>query len=418
MTKKRSRRKKEKRSDDKPVDGGFAPPITRMLTERAIAAGSDYFKDNFIRIMRNSVTLRYEPEFADFYLDPRQTLEAAAHRFPRLRRQMARVLRRGKEPTTTIYDDYRIIVLDDMDTPQLRQQLRRRLDRCTNRLKRSRDADRLEMALFLTVLLGDTANKLVDGKKPLPLGAYGLVTAIYEDSFDRAMEEIPTARDIIGDEFYRLWCAKFRQDDMDAITTAVEQVSAFTELAERLETDPALALAWERQESYLIEDLQTHTAAGLRFKPGFFTPDEVALAMDKMEQRYLSKPWSPSRYFTLLALLNFTNCVRETLDEIMSPRRVDEIVEGLNSVGQHCLETDDERLRSLAPHVQAVIHHLQRVRLPSQNQVLLTMYVLSFPTSEDDVDTLSPRWRRLFKRLRKSRFARGLGIETEMETEG
>ena len=98
-----------------------------MLAERAAEAGPDDFADSFIRLMQWSASLRHEPEFADFYLDPMQTLEVAARHFPRFQRQMMRVLRRGGKPDAAKYDDYRIAVLDDMDTPQLRQQLRRPL---------------------------------------------------------------------------------------------------------------------------------------------------------------------------------------------------------------------------------------------------------------------------------------------------
>ncbi len=407
MAKRRSRkRQKTKRHSKKPATDE-STSLIEMLAKRNAEAGPDDFADSFIHIMQRSATLRHEPEFADFYLDPMQTLEVTARHFPRFQRQMMQMLRRGEEPDATKYDNYRIAVLDDMDTPQLRQQLRRRLDRYTNRYKRKRGCDvaKLESALFLRVLLDEKANKLVGGKKPLPLGVYALVTVIYEDSFNRAMEEIPTARDIVGDELYGTWCAQHHREDMEAITTAVEQIDAFAELEERIEADPALALAWKRQELSLLKEYQTQISAGLRIEPGFFSPDEIALTMDKVEQRYLSKPWSPSRYFALVALRNFVKCARETLDEIVSPQRVAEIAVGLKSVGQHSLETNDERLRALLPHIQATIHCLRRIKIPSQNQILMTMYVSDFPQALSDMDTLSPGWQRLLKRLKKSRFA-------------
>ena len=70
--------------------------------------------------MQGSVVLRREKEFADFYLEPVPLLEAAARCFPRFNRRAKRVARRGEEGVTPIYDDYRIAVLDELDTPQLR----------------------------------------------------------------------------------------------------------------------------------------------------------------------------------------------------------------------------------------------------------------------------------------------------------
>jgi hypothetical protein len=378
-----------------------------MVGERIAAVGPNYLQDNFIRIMQDSAVLRQEPEFADLYFEPRQTLEAAARHFPRFGRRLRRLARRGAEMLATAYDDYRIAVLNDLDIPQFRQQLQRRLERCIDRLKYGHDAEKLETALFLSVLLSDKASKIMRGKKAMPLGVYGLVTAMYEDSFDRAMEETPDARDIIGDDLYDLWCAKHSEEDLAVIAEAMEQISTFAELADHLETNPALAWAWRRQEAYLIDDLQSRlTHGGLSFKPDFFTADEVAFSMRKMEQRYWNKPWSLSRYVTLWAIVNFVQCIRETVDEIVSPQRIAEMIEQWQSLGQNCLEAEDERLRSLVPNIQAAIHQLQSEKTPSRNRVVTTIYLLDCLKVWSDTGALSPRWQQFFKRLQRSRLLR------------
>jgi len=380
-----------------------------MLPKRVAEAGSNDFWDDFIPIMQQSSSLRHEPEFADFYLDPMQTLENSARHFPRFQRRMMRMMRRGKKPDASKYDDYRTAVLDDMDTPQLRQELRHRLDHYITRPKRKRkrrgrDTAKLESALFIRMLLDEKADKLLDGKKPLPLGVYALVTVIYEDSLDRAMKEIPTARDIVGNDFYRTWCARHHKEDMHIIATAVEQIDVFAELEERIKADPALALAWKRQELSLIEEFQMKILKmGLHISPDFFTPDETMLALDKMERQYLSKPWSLGRYFPILVLPNLAECIRETLAEIMTPKRIVEMSKGLKALGRYCLEGDNDSMRPLVPHIQAAIHHLEREAL-SQNQVAATIYTSqSLHAALSDPDALSPRLQRFFKRMRKSR---------------
>ena len=388
-----------------------------MVAERIAAAGPDYLQDNFIRIMQGCAILRQEPEFADLYFEPRQTLETAARHFPRFRRRLVRAARRGTEAATTTYDNYRIAVLDDLDTPQFRCQLQHRLEQCMDRLNCGCDADKIEMALFLSVLLGDKASKLVKGKGALPLGVYGLVTTIYEDSFDRAMGEMDDACDVVGDDLYDMWCAKHNKEDMEAITATTEQISDFEELATHIKADPALALAWKRQERYLLEELESQIAnVGLTFTPSLFTPDEVVLAMDKMEQRHLSNPWSLSRYFALLAMANFAFCIQKTVNEIVSLQRVTEMIERFKSAGTKSLESDDDRIRALVPHIQAAIHHLQSEQMPSRNRVVRMMYLLSFSATLSDLgaaDTLSPRWQRLLKRLEKSRLLRRVSEITD-----
>jgi hypothetical protein len=379
------------------------------VMERISAPESGFFaEDNVIHLLRDSGILRQEPEFADFYLDPRQTLEAAARHFPRLSRQVERVAHWDEDTAGPIYDDFRIAVLNDLDTPQFRQELQRRLTRCQDRLQRGHNVERIEMVLFLGGMLNYEKRTVTSSKKVLPLGVYGLLTTIYEDSFDRAMAEIPEARDMVSDTLYEMWCARHTEEDLAAITTAVEQINGFEELAVCLERDPALALAWQRQEVYLIEQLQMHMAKrGLNVEPSFFTPEEAALPLSMMEQRYWNRPWSPSRYFIGLAMMNFVRCIRETLDEIVSPQRMAQMSQGLKSVGQACLKADDEHLRSLVPHIQAAIHHLQSETRPSQNQVVTALYVMNLPLVMND-DTLGPRWQRFFERTQNSHFMRKL----------
>ncbi len=144
MTKKRSqsRRKEGKR----PATSSPISSTAIAVMERISAPEPGYFakdnvirllQDNVIRLLQDSVILHQEPEFADFYLDPRQTLEAAARHFPRLSRRLERVRRRHEDRARLVYDDFRIAVLDDLGTPQFRQELRRRQTRCLNRLLRS-----------------------------------------------------------------------------------------------------------------------------------------------------------------------------------------------------------------------------------------------------------------------------------------
>ncbi len=416
MTKKRSQ-KRSKKGKRRATGSPFSSTAIAVM-KRTSASEPGYFaKDNVIRMLQDSVILRQEPEFVDFYLDPRQTLEAAARHFPRLSRRLERVRRRYEDRARLVYDDFRIAVLDDLGTPQFRQELQRRLTRCLDRLLRGHDARKIEVVLFLGAMLNYEKRTTTSSKKTLPLGVYALVTTIYEDSFDRAMAEIPEARDMVGDTLYEVWCARHTEEDLAAITAAVEDLGNFEELAARLERDPALTLAWQRQEAYLLEQLQMHMAQrGMNVEPGFFTAEEAALPLIMMERRYWNRPWSPSRYFTRLAMINFARCIRETLDEIVSPQRMAQMSQGLKSVGQACLETDDEHLRSLVPHVQAAIHHLQNETKPSQNQVVTALYVMSLPLVMNN-DALSPQWRRFFERMQNSRLMRRLAEAAGLGTD-
>ncbi|MGD2207464.1 MAG: hypothetical protein PVH17_11870 [Anaerolineae bacterium] len=401
MTKKRSQRKKKRKNRQ----AARKPSRTAVneVVERMLAAGPDYIEENLIRLMQDSATLRQEPEFVDLSFDPRQTLEAAARHFPRFKRRLLRAANRDGENVPTIHDDFRIAVLDDLVTPEFEQELKRRLARCTTRLNRGHDVDKTEIALFLSMFLEDETREMLGGKKRVSLGLYGLVTTIYEESFDRAMAEIPEARDIIGETLYTIWCARHQKEDMALIDAAVEQIDDFEDFADRVAADPALGHAWLRQEQYLFEEFQEHvTTHGLNVEPPLFTPEESTRPMTMMEQRYWNKPWSLSRYFVIPAVVNFMRCILEVVDEIVSPEKIAQIREVLQALGHTCLHADEEQVRRFVPPIQAAIDQLQPDGPPSENSVVTTLYLMSL-TAAIDEESLGPRWRWFFERAEKSR---------------
>ena len=407
-------RKKRSRKNIEHIDSPTY--MAEMLTRIAAQAESGDVFDVIINILQRSASLRDEPEFADFYLDPRQTLETSARHFLPLQSQMKRALEKEERLDPAKYDDYRIAVLDDMDTPQLRQQLLHRLERYISRQKRKRrhDMSKIESALLVKIFLGDQANKLVKGKRLLPLGLYALVTVIYEESFDRAMVTVEGARDIIDDDLYNLWCARYHGEDMALIDATMEQIGAFAELEARIASDPALSIAWQRQTSHLVEEFQLETIhMWSDIDHDFFTSEEIKLALDRMERRYLSKPWSLSRYIPMLAMVNMVKCFRDTLVEIMTPQRIVDLSDELQALGQRCLTSDDDQLRPLAAYVQAAIHYLDE-EPPAHNPVAATLYLIqSFHTITSDPDIFSPRLRQVLKRMRKSRFMRKMMMKSQ-----
>jgi len=93
------KRRRDRRSDVVTVED---------VIERIIIQGPDYLDENtFVRLMIATAKLRDEREFADFWLDPQRTLEAAAHHFVRFRRRLARAARRNQDAMATEYDEYR-----------------------------------------------------------------------------------------------------------------------------------------------------------------------------------------------------------------------------------------------------------------------------------------------------------------------
>jgi hypothetical protein len=384
--------------------------------KRVVAQGPAYLTENFIRLMQSSADLRSEPEFAGLYLDPVPLLEAAARHFPRFRRRARRLMSRRAGRTVSLYDDYRIAVLADLDTPELRRELQGRLGRCLDRLKYSEEEAEIEAAILTSMFLSDEASQVLKGKKSLPLGLYGLVTTLYEDSFDRAMEVVPGARVVVGEDLYALWCDEHQEEDLALIGATVEKLGSFEEFASLCESDDALALAWRRQASYLREAMWMRMAEGaLRIEPSVFSADEISLVIEKMEQRHWRKPWSLSRYVAVLAVFNLVRCIREVVDEFVSPERIGRLSEALTAIGQACVESEDRRRRTWIPALQAGIDDLAAAELPSGSRVLQVLFVEDLIEALGDSEAPNPHWQRLIKRLESSRLYRRLSEEESGE---
>jgi hypothetical protein len=262
------------------------------------------------------------------------------------------------------------------------------------------------------MLLDAEKGRFLKRGKTVPLGLMGLVTVVYEESLDRAMETVPEAREIVGDKLYRVWCDGHKEQDLAEIDAVLQQVTDFEELAVRLEGDSTLAWAWKRQEGDLLGSFWVHLVSGvLCSDPRFFAPDEIRAAMHKMEQRHWSKPWSVSRYLLIPASLNLLACIKETVDEVMSAERVAELVTILKVMGQSCLASQDEQMRSAVLALQAGIAELAETKPVSQSKVMQMLFLQDLIETLGEVDELGPHWARFIQQTSDSRLVRGMNVE-------
>jgi len=94
-----------------------------------------------------------------------------------------------------------------------------------------------------------------------------------------------------------------------------------------------------------------------------------------MERRHWSKPWSLSRYLIPLAIYNLALCVRESIDEVVSPEHVAKLAGALKTTGQSAIASGDERMRSWVPALQMAIDDLQQAETPSQSIAMQALYL-------------------------------------------
>lgn len=381
--------------------GEDRPDAALAMTQRLVQGGPEYLQQNFIHWMEDSARLQQEPEFSDFCFDLPRTLAVATRQFARFKGRLVKAIKADQRETfATTYDDYRIAAVAELATPEFKRQLIRRLEQCGQRLGRSKNTDLFETATVITVFLN--SDKI--GEAKMPLGVYGLVTGIYETSFDRAMREVPEACEVVSADLYGLWQARHQLEDLALLDQAVAAAATFDELLATVMAEPALVLALQRQEDHLIEEFEQATITGeLPFDIDFFTPAETYLAIEQMECRYLSRPWSLSRYLNLLTALNFTKCLAQVLDELATPQRQGEATAWWQATGRRCFDHADEAWRKFVLSALAVIQSLQHYPPQTRSRVLMFMYmaeVVQYIITS--TDQLSPVFVKSFKRVEKS----------------
>lgn len=131
--------------------------------------------------MRDSYKLREEPEFRDLYFDVDRAAEVSVKVMKKYEKRTAEMVKASLDERQMLYDDMRIEIIDELATPEFRRDFLRRLDRCADRLKSTREVEKMEMALFLPPIL-----QLL---KEIPWGLCGLVTTIYEETTEKAFRE-------------------------------------------------------------------------------------------------------------------------------------------------------------------------------------------------------------------------------------
>jgi len=391
-------RKRRSRSRSKTTGNTIA--ALQVLSERFNSMEPNAFEENLRRCLKDSYVLREKAEFANFYFDPERTLEAAVRHFPRFKKQINKEAELNRGNTQLVYDDYRLAVIDDFDTPQLREDILGRLEQCKAHFLSPHDLDKLEMTFIISTWVSIGVRGKNEAKSPL--GLCGLVMDTYEASFDRAMQTLEDARARIDDDLYAIWCGVHYSEDMETITAATARAHTVEELTADLEALPDLALAWERQEENLLEKMQTKLYQGqISLVPYPIRRDEAVMALDKMEKRHLSKPWHLSRYFLSRASANFASCIYETVDEMVTPQRRTALIERFKTETQTYLDDDDDQSCALAPHVYAMLRCLESEPVASENRALMMLFANRLVEVLSDEDALSPRWQRLFKRIKK-----------------
>lgn len=346
------------------------------------------------RLERNllgAIALRNEPEFADFFFDGDAVLEVTASHLDRYEARLTELEKRGdREALQELYDLMRIDVVAELVTSEVRRDLQERTRRCIERLKQGREADKLEMALYVDVLLSGQ-------DKVIPLGLCGLFTAIYEDSL-RRVETIGEAEQALRKALADL-LPEGRDLDAVELLAAVERPEVVARFTQILESHPGLRDQIEQDLDRMIEEVGQAIHDG-KIAATFFTEEEVLrifadLALVLGEA--VSSPKPPDQQAVMETL---TALMEQNLSEIMTRERSEQFRLYLQKAGSAFQRSADRQQKKLGVRLLLAAETL-KVWEPGKHPLVFEVYLAQLKQIQEEGITRgwSAERQALFQRL-------------------
>ena len=150
MTNKRNKKSHAKTSPPVfPHQARKTSSTVQVVANRIASGGVDYLMQNLIRSMTDSIKLAEEPEFKDLHLDGEKAVEASQRWMRKYEKQLAAAQKKGPDEFQQVFDEMRIELIAELATPAFHKDVDERLEAMFDRLKASKDLEKVEMVLLL-----------------------------------------------------------------------------------------------------------------------------------------------------------------------------------------------------------------------------------------------------------------------------
>lgn len=328
---KKSREKKRRKMQRRGLPGyagSFADrqgesPAQRALQERIARGGDHYVQDNFIRIMQSSHILRNEPEFRDLYFDLPKTDAVRSRLMKRYEKQLPEVLKKSKDEQHKFYDEVRIEIIDGLTTPAFRQDVLKRLEGLAQRLANGREADKYEMALVLQPMLQ---------QKEIPWGLCGLITAIYEDSAEKADRQFHQA----ADEFEKMLQRVEHEGDLEKLLALPDESPEIAQAVERLRAQPSLMEELRKGADEAFQEFEEQITNG-EVILDLFTPEELQRPLLAIAEYLATNQIDAETADKQEVAKQFAAFIQRAIGEVMTPDRTQKMKDNLQRLSAQWL---------------------------------------------------------------------------------
>jgi hypothetical protein len=286
---------------------GKTSPAAQTFAERIISGGVDSFEQSFIHIMNDSAQLAEEPEFKDLFMVDAKTTEVTERWIRKYEKRLAAAEKKSPEKHHEVLDDMRIEIVDELATPAFRKDVEKRLQLLLDRLMKTQDLEKLEMAMLLKPLLNT---------KRMPWGICGLIIEIYNRTIQRAMRQYEEEFGVYDSIVEALEAEG--EDDIDVINI-LEHPDKLEQIGHKLfKAQPELRQRAEKQILYMVDTFEDELAKG-NIALDLFSEAELALPFQRLQVEF-GKPFKDIQPSDEMRESTF-DAICQAITELMKWRR-------------------------------------------------------------------------------------------------
>lgn len=329
-----------------------------MTIEDLLEGTPDELEEVFIKYIVDSHVLAEEPEFIDLYFDKHTVLKSLEKIQEKYEKQLLAAEKVGGEKLKILKEDMLIEAVNLVLTPSIRKNISHRLDVLVNRLVGPGDTDKY-------IMVSAVQEALKPGS--LPWGVCNLVVTIFNRSIDKALKlvedwEVPEVvstlfgEDITPEEFLS------KVDDPGFIET----------FQEKIDSNPDLYKLLTAETDKIIDEF-LHDIWNGRIELNLFTVAEIERFSTLLDQRLEEAGTDFSKDAINEAGDILFSTTRQYIEEIVTPRRLDQIKKSIQKVSKEWMEGGHRHAFTLS----VFLPELNEVK-PSENDFILTVMISQF----------------------------------------
>lgn len=300
-------------------------PAAQVIAQRMANGGTDYLKQNLIRITIDSAKLAEEPEFRDLYLGGEKAVQITERWLKKYDKRLAAAEKKGPDEYHEVADEMGIEIVAELATPAFREEVVRRLQTLMDRLMTSKDTKKLEMVMMLIPALR---------MKSIPWGFCGLILEIYNRTMQQAMQEYEEDQGVFDAVAEAL---KADGEEKIDIFTILKHPDKLEQIGKKIfEAQPGLRQRAEKQIWDMVEAFEDALGHG-DVELSLFSEEELVLPFQRIQAEF-GEPFTQAQPSEEIRERIF-EAVRQAIIEIMTPERFRRFREDVDKTANNWLRT-------------------------------------------------------------------------------